>query len=466
MTLRSPGHRSPRSPSLHPVRLAGLVFLGAALMAPAARADWRPFGLQGIQVRTLESAPGRLCAGTNGQGVFCIDRRLPREGWQPIGLDGLVVTDLWIDPERTDVIFAAADQGANRSRLSRSLDGGRTWEPIGDRLLGGYGVVARVAGVPGSPTVYAAGGAVWRSDDLGETWRTVLDQAWQYNLEVAPTDPQTVWSAGDLAFAFVPEAILYLTRNGGVDWDYPGIWLFDYTPLIDIAAHPGRDGLVLTGHGGFVNRTDDHGATFDKVIESPGYLFADWSPHGRAGEPAVPLALAVVWNTTGSIDLPLTWISRDLGKNWTPRGGDALRALRINDLETDHRWPGLAWVATSDGVQIYFGAGRPLCHFAIDGVENMFLLPGLCPPIMGPILSRPGDIIAAERDMVRMADDRTDLGAVHCLLEDGDVVLSEIEPPDPPPGEILLILSRAEGEVSYGQSTAGLPRVASAGDCL
>ena len=178
------------------------------------------------------------------------------------------------------------------------------------------------------------------------------------------------------------------------------------------------------------------------------------------------LALAVVSNWTGSTDLPLTYVSRDLGRSWVPLRGDALRALRVFDLETDVAWPGLAWVGTNDGVRILFGAGRPICHWAIDNLEHILLLPGVCPPILAPIVSMPGDIIAAERDLVTVADDRIDLGAVHCLVENGDVVLANIEPPDPPPGEILLILSREDADLDYGRSTTGLPRVASAGDCL
>jgi hypothetical protein len=78
---------------------------------------------------------------------------------------------------------------------------------------------------------------------------------------------------------------------------------------------------------------------------------------------------------------------------------------------------------------------------------------------------RLGDIIAVPRDMVRLLPDRVDLGAVHCLIEAADVAFATIDPPDPPPGEALLILSREEGTDGYGKSSDGLPRVATSGDC-
>ena len=47
--------------------------------------------------------------------------------------------------------------------------------------------------MPGSPTLYVEGSAVWRSDDLGSSWRQVFGPGTAgVSLEVAPTDPNTV----------------------------------------------------------------------------------------------------------------------------------------------------------------------------------------------------------------------------------------------------------------------------------
>ncbi|HEV8700694.1 MAG TPA: hypothetical protein VGV60_05425 [Candidatus Polarisedimenticolia bacterium] len=52
-----------------PSAIGSFAFFGPRVLAAA----WHPFGLQGIELRPLAVAPGRLCAGTAGRGVFCLD---------------------------------------------------------------------------------------------------------------------------------------------------------------------------------------------------------------------------------------------------------------------------------------------------------------------------------------------------------------------------------------------------------
>ncbi len=324
-----------------------------------------------------------------------------------------------------------------------------------------------VRGVPGGPTLYTAGEIVWRSDDLGATWRALFSDPSQMSLEIAPTDRSTLWIGGEWAYSYEQGGFLVETRDGGADWTY----LINETGFSApvLAAHPGVDGLLLAGEGPLVLRTDDHGATITKALQAPPGVNTRvaWSPAGRAARPDVPtLGLAVLWDYPGLPDIPLTYISRDLGMTWMPRPGDALRPLRIYGVETDERWQGLAYAATGDGVYVLFGAGLPLCHDARAGTDGTLLWPGNCPPILSPGPVRLGDIIAVPREMVRLLPDRVELGEVHCLSEDADIAFATIDPPDPPAGEALLILSREEdGELAYGASSDGLPRLATSGDC-
>src|SRR5688572_9363239 len=152
---------------LHLARLAFALTPILVLASEVSASEWHAFGLQGIAVRSLAGAPGRLCAGTAGRGVFCLDLRSKPSGWQPLGPQGTTVTGLWIDPARPGLIFAAASQ-PGMNVLFRSLDGGTTWQDVGPHLPSMFVEVYGVHGVPGSDTVYASGGAVWRSDDLGE----------------------------------------------------------------------------------------------------------------------------------------------------------------------------------------------------------------------------------------------------------------------------------------------------------
>lgn len=446
--------------------LLPVLILSFWLHAPeAAAAEWRPFGLQGIVVRSLAVAPGRLCAGTAGKGVYCLDATSRPLGWRSLGPDGATITGLWIDGERPGLIFAAADGPPGVNVLFRTVDGGQTWQDLGANIPASpVSEIGLVHGVPGTSTVYGAGGAVWISDDLGETWS--MDNpgepaealSSQGALEVAPTDPRTIWAGGDLAFTFAPMSYAALSRDGARNWTR--VWSsgpFDYTPIWDISAHPRLDGLALTGHGGYVLRTPDHGASFRKVLQSPVYFLVDWG--GGAGN--VAFAVGVTNNRIGSE----AHVSRDLGDTWTSITGTRLGRLTIYDLEADERLAGLAFVATTDGVYAFFGAGGPLCHDARQGVESAILWLGECPPIMAPGPAILGDAIVADGAALRAESDHIDLGAVHCVIENTDVAFATLDLPDPPAGELFMILAREDGAADYGVSSDGLPRRASTGDC-
>lgn len=446
-------------------RLLPALFLSAFMHAPdATAAEWRPFGLQGIVVRSLAVAPGRLCAGTAGKGVYCLDATSQPVGWRSLGPDGATITGLWIDGKRPGLIFAAADSQPGVNVLFRSLDGGRTWQDLGGNIPPSpVSEIGLVHGVPGTNIVYGAGGAVWISDDLGDHW--IMDNPGepvealtsQSALEVAPTDPQTVWAGGDLAFSFGPEAYAALSRDGGQNWKW--VWSagpFSYTPIMDISAHPRLDGLALTGHGGYVLRTPDHGASFRMVLQSSVYFLVDWGGGG----------VAFAAGSTTSLGGSEAYVSRDLGDTWTPITGTRLGRLKINDLEADDRLTGLAFAATSDGVYAFFGAGNLLCHDARQGVDSAILWLGECPPIMSPGPAILGDAIVADGAALRAESDHVDLGAVHCIVENSDIAFATLDLPDPPAGELFLILARQDGAADYGVSSDGLPRRASIGDCL
>jgi hypothetical protein len=432
----------------------------------ALATEWLPIGLQGTGVRSLARVPGRLCAGTEGKGVFCLDAGSLPLAWKPLGPDGTTITSLWIDSARSGLMFAAADAPPGMILLFRSTDGGQTWDSIGANIpppTSGTHDLWLVHGVPGTPTVYAAGGAVWRSDDLGATWREVFPgdafpPAFQSALEVAPTDPRTIWVAGDLAFTFAPQSYGAVSGDGGASWD--AVWTsgpFDYVPVTDIAAHPRLDGLALIGLYGRVLRTMDRWNTSKTTLESPAYFFVDWG--GAAG------GLAFAAGSTNPPGGGAAYVSRDLGETWFPITGTRLPKLTIHDLAADRRLAGLAFAATNDGVYAFFGGGPPLCHDARRGVDSAVLWPGDCPPIMSPGPAIPGDVIVAEGAAVRAAPDHLDLGPVNCMIQDSDIAFATIDPPDPPLGEVFLILARGDGAVDYGTTSDGRPRLASGGDC-
>jgi photosystem II stability/assembly factor-like uncharacterized protein len=247
-----------------------------ALPTTVHASEWKPFGLQGTIVRSLATAPDLLCAGTQGDGVHCLDLGVPNARWKSLGPRDSTILWLWIDPLDPDVRFASADNSFGGAPLYRTTDGGRSWDPLDDLPVpfGGIPRVFAVDGVAGTPTVMAGGGHIWRSDDLGGSWSLLSSEGGLDCLEIAPTDPDTIWVGGE---TIIFMGFTLLSRDGGLMWET--VWDSRHigdNQTADVAAHPGQDGLVLTGHEGFILRTVDHGAVFDEVLTAPARFFIDW----------------------------------------------------------------------------------------------------------------------------------------------------------------------------------------------
>jgi photosystem II stability/assembly factor-like uncharacterized protein len=153
-------------------------------------------------------------------------------------------TVLAVDPADSSTVYAA--QGANTSaKLTRSTDGGETWEDAG---LAGVNINALVIDPNNPSTLYAAtgnlpvaadpyyftpgvplasGGGVFKSTDRGATWNvTSLDGTAIKQLAISPVNPSTLYAgAFHNADAFVTKinstgsAIVYSTYLGGTGRD-------------------------------------------------------------------------------------------------------------------------------------------------------------------------------------------------------------------------------------------------------
>ena len=422
--------------------------------------EWRPFGLQGLIVRSLAATTDRLCAGTQGQGVFCLDLLAPHGGWKELGPAGTTITGIWIDRYEPQVMFAASGShlgGPTEVLLYRTGDGGGTWEPADlDLRRQGAQAIDVVDGVPTLPIlgpipipfpVYAAGDGVWRSDDRGFSWQKVLPFPIEVSLEVSPTDLlRTVWAGGE---TFIFSGFTVVSHDGGATWQQ--VWdsnAIGDNQTADIAAHPVLDGTVLTGHEGFVLKTTDFGQTFYEVLAAPARFFLDWD---RAN-PSRAYAAG-----SGA------FFSSDLGEHWVDITGNVLGPRTIARVQADVERLGVVYAATADGVYRHYGGGVPMCMVATG--DELQLAPGVCPPILAPIAELPGDAIVVDLDQIRSAGDHIDLGEVECLIDDRGITFVTIDTPDPAPGKAIGILARAPGATDYGPSSDGLPRIPSQGDC-
>ncbi|MFQ5877708.1 MAG: WD40/YVTN/BNR-like repeat-containing protein [Acidobacteriota bacterium] len=458
--------RTLRQPVAFPAALLALAVAGgpsagAAPRQPAATglpyaSEWRPFGLQGLTIRSLAAAVDLLCAGTQGEGIFCLDLASARPVWRRGGLDGRVVTWLWIDPLDPQVRFAAVDPGLAGPPLYRSRDGGAAWEPIEDlpTPFGSAPRVYAVQGVAGTGTVFAAGGGMWRSDDLGISWRALPPDGGLVCLEVARTDPDSVWIGGE---TLIFMGFTLHSRDGGESWR--SVWdsrAIGDNQTSDVSAHPHRHGLVLTGHEGFVLRTRDDGDRFEEVLAAPARFFLDWDGANpdrayAAGSPNQQAGFA--------------FVSRDLGATWTDVTGSALAGRIVFRVEADAVRLGVAYAATDDGVYRFYGGGLPLCLDSLLGLDRIRLWPGACPPILAPVPAIQGDAVAVDAGAIGPGTSGIDLGEAECLIDGGDVAFATIDVPEPAPGRAVAILVRNAGELDYGRSSDGRRRSPSRGDC-
>lgn len=156
------------------------------------------------------------------------------------------------DPALPDILFASLWQVRRHpwldyfqptvgsgSGIYRSTDAGRSWSQVGGAGLP-HGPLGRielaVAAGTGARRVWAAiqtadGGGLWRSDDGGESWARVNDDAslagsYMALLVPHPSDPDTVWAGGrPLRRSRDGGASFHIVRSSPGGDDYHALWV-------------------------------------------------------------------------------------------------------------------------------------------------------------------------------------------------------------------------------------------------
>ena len=192
----------------------------------------------------------RVLVGTR-KGAFVLTSDGKREKWDVSGphfrgLGDLPREGLAGDPNR---LYASQSSGWFGQVIQRSDDGGKTWEPVGNKFV--------YDGVPGTHQWY---------DGTPHPWE--FKRVW--HLEPSLTDPDTV-------YAGVEDAALFRSTDGGQTWQelaglrghgsgprwQPGAGGMCLHTIILDPSNPERIYIAISAAGAF--RTDDGGKTWQPI---------------------------------------------------------------------------------------------------------------------------------------------------------------------------------------------------------
>jgi photosystem II stability/assembly factor-like uncharacterized protein len=192
----------------------------------------------------------RVLAGTR-KGAFVLTSDAKRQKWEVSGphFAGWEIYHLKGSPVDPDRLYASQCSGWFGQLIQRSNDGGKTWEPVGNKFA--------YEGVPGTHQWY---------DGTPHPWE--FKRVW--HLEPSLADP-------DVVYAGVEDAALFRSTDAGQTWnELPGLrghgsgarWqpgaggMCLHTILLD-ASDPGRMFIAISAAGVF--RTEDAGKTWRPI---------------------------------------------------------------------------------------------------------------------------------------------------------------------------------------------------------
>ena len=194
----------------------------------------------------------RVLAGTR-KGAFVMESDGKRKDWKISGpfFGGWEIYHMKGSPADPNRIYVSQSTGWFGQLVQRSNDGGKTWEPVGNKFA--------YDGETGTHQWY---------DGTPHPWE--FKRVW--HLEPSLKDPDTV-------YAGVEDAAIFRTTDGGKNWqEVPGLrrhstgnkWqpgaggLCLHTIMLD-PANPQRMYIAISAAGAF--RTDDGGATWKPITK-------------------------------------------------------------------------------------------------------------------------------------------------------------------------------------------------------
>ena len=274
-----------------------------------------------------------------------------RDWYVPLGADGYAAA---FDPGDAAVAYIQSQQG-NLQRLDR-----RSEELVGIRPLPAVGDPPErwnwdspVIVSPHAPgRIYYASQRLWRSDDRGDSWRSV---------------------SGDLTRNLNRYEMEMDGRVHSVDALYGNTAMSWYSTITTISESPVTEGVLYVGtDDGLVQVSEDGGATWRPAAPLPGVTERAFMNDVKASQhDAGVVFVAADAHKEGDYG-PHLFESSDFGRSWRRISGDLPDGAVVWSVEQDHLEPNLLFVGAEFGVftsldggssWVPLGAGVPTIAF-------------------------------------------------------------------------------------------------------
>lgn len=234
-------------------------------------AEWSSLGLEGRLVNSLSQSGVWLYAGTDN-GIFRTDLTA-EEGWVALGLEGENVSSIYIEPNIPDTMYASIELATQPLpppdivTLYKSTDGGSNWAPSDSGMHGRS--IHTLQGRGDDPAIiYASGNRLSRSEDGGFSWNQIdTGHGGGWAFAAAPSDPDVLYLGGS---GIGENAVLQRSTDRGENWK--SIISLPFGTIASLLVDPDDADIVYGGMGEQIYRSVDGGENYDIVPVGPAVI--------------------------------------------------------------------------------------------------------------------------------------------------------------------------------------------------